>query len=54
MQTTRGIISVLLGKMISQRGWIKLEDTMPRHAFIHRLGAAMLMTAAVCLFLVST
>ncbi|MBN1797735.1 MAG: hypothetical protein JW822_04100 [Spirochaetales bacterium] len=54
LQTTRGMISVLLGKIISKRGWIKLEETMPRHAFIRRLGAAMLMTAAVCLFVVST
>lgn len=54
LQTTRGIISVLLGKIISKRGWIKLEETMPRHTFMRRLAAAMLMTAAVCLFVVST
>jgi hypothetical protein len=53
LQTTRGIISVLLGKTVSKLGWKDLEDTMPRYAFIRRLGAAVLMTAAVSLFVAS-
>ncbi len=53
LQTTRGIISVLLGKLVTSMGFKELEDKMSRYAFLRRLGAAILMTAAVCLFLVS-
>jgi drug/metabolite transporter (DMT)-like permease len=54
LQTTRGIMSVLLGKLVSRLGWKELEHAMSRYAFVRRLGAAILMTAAVCLFVVST
>jgi drug/metabolite transporter (DMT)-like permease len=53
LQTTRGIISVLLGKIVSRLGLKDLEEPMPRHAFVRRLGAALLMTAAVSLFVIS-
>jgi len=54
LQTTRGIFSVLMGKLIIKIGLKGIEDKMSRYAFLRRLGAAMLMTAAVCLFVVST
>lgn len=50
LQTTRGIISVLLGLLVSKLGFIRIEEKMGRYAFFRRLGAAVLMTGAVSLF----
>jgi drug/metabolite transporter (DMT)-like permease len=54
LQSTRGLISVVLGKLVLLFGIKGLEERMPRYAFIRRLGAAILMTAAVSLFVIST
>jgi drug/metabolite transporter (DMT)-like permease len=53
LQTTRGIISVLLGLLVTRLGFFHLEEKMLRHAFIRRLGTALLMTGAVSLFVIS-
>jgi drug/metabolite transporter (DMT)-like permease len=54
LQSTRGLISVVLGKLVLLFGIKGLEESMPRHAFLRRLGAAILMTASVSLFVIST
>lgn len=52
LQSTRGIMSVLMGGALSRWGLIHLEQARPRRVWVRRLAAAALMTAAVVLYAV--
>jgi drug/metabolite transporter (DMT)-like permease len=51
LQSTRGIISIVLGFMIAHIGFQALEPKPNHRMVIQRMVAALLMTAAVVLFL---
>ena len=53
LQSTRGITSVILGAILSGQGWHQLESRVERHVFFRRLIAALCMTTAVALYVVS-
>lgn len=53
LQSTRGIMSVILGAILSGQGWHQLESRVERHVFFRRLIAALCMTTAVALYVVS-
>ncbi len=50
LQSTRGIMSVLLGAAVAKVGWVGLEQKLKRRVLIRRLVAAMLMTGAIGLY----
>jgi drug/metabolite transporter (DMT)-like permease len=50
LQSTRGIISVILAAFVSLMGFHKLEQKVSRWVLIKRIFAAALMTAAVAMF----
>jgi uncharacterized membrane protein len=50
LQSTRGIISVVLAAFVSMMGFHKLEQKVSRPVLIKRIFAAALMTAAVAIF----
>lgn len=52
LQSTRGIISIVLGFVIAHIGFQALEPKPSKRMVIQRLAAAVLMTAAVVLFLI--
>lgn len=47
LQSTRGIMSVVLGAVLAHHGWHELEPRVDRTMFIKRIVAAALMTAAI-------
>ena len=51
LQSTRGIISIVLGFVIAHIGFEALEPKPSKRMIVQRLVAALLMTAAVVLFL---
>ena len=51
VQSTRGIIAVVLGATLAHLGWHDLEDRVDRGTFLRRLVAAAVMTAAIALFM---
>ena len=51
LQSTRGIISIVLGFVIAHIGFEALEPKPTHRMVVQRMGAALLMTAAVVLFL---
>lgn len=51
IQSTRGIISIAMGYAIAHMGFERLEPKISRSVYIRRLAAALLMTAAVALYL---
>lgn len=51
LQSTRGIISIVLGFVIAHIGFETLEPKPSRRMIVQRLAAAVMMTAAVVLFL---
>ncbi len=51
LQSTRGIISILLGAVLARIGLIHLEQKTTRGIFLQRLVAGALMIAAIALFL---
>ncbi len=52
IQSTRGIISILLGVFIAHIGFEALDAKITRTMFIQRIIAAILMTGSVALFLI--
>jgi uncharacterized membrane protein len=50
LQSTRGIQSILMGAVVAHLGMITLERKVARGAMLERIGAAVLMTAAIALF----
>ena len=53
LQSTRGIMSVILGAVVSGQGWHELESRVDRHVLVRRLIAAVCMTAAVALYVIA-
>lgn len=47
LQSTRGIMSVVLGAVLAHHGWHELESRVDRTMLIKRIVAAALMTAAI-------
>lgn len=54
LQSTRGIMSVIIGAILSGQGWHQLESQVDQHVFFRRLIAALCMTAAVALYVVAS
>jgi len=52
LQSTRGIMAVVAGAALAHLGWHDLEERVDRATLIRRFAAAVLMTAAVCLFVI--
>ncbi len=50
VQSSRGMISILLGTLVASAGFVKLEEKVGRSVFVRRLAAALLMAAAISLF----
>ena len=50
LQSTRGILSIVLGAGLARLGVEHLEERVPRAVLLQRIGAALLMCIAVWLF----
>lgn len=50
LQSFRGLISVLLGVLVSHLGHVHLETKQPGHVVVRRVAAAVFMVAAVALY----
>lgn len=50
LQSTRGIMSVVLCAVLARRGWLRLEEPVSRAMFWRRIAGAVLMTAAIAVF----
>lgn len=50
VQSTRGIMSVVIGATLAQLGWHELEQKVDRATLVRRIGAASLMTAAIAVY----
>lgn len=50
LQSTRGVMSVALGVVLANRGWHELEQPVDRATLLRRFAAALLMTAAIALY----
>ena len=50
LQSSRGLMSVVLGALLAHHGWAAVEAKLPRKIFIQRIAAAGLMIAAVALY----
>ena len=53
LQSTRGIISVLMGAQVARLGWVHLERRATRATVVRRLFAAAMMVLAVCLYAIA-
>jgi drug/metabolite transporter (DMT)-like permease len=54
LQSTRGIISILLAKVVARRGWYDLESAMTRAMLVRRLFAACLFTLAIACYVIGS
>jgi len=52
LQATRGVMAVVLGAWLAKAGWHDLEERVDRGTFIRRVTAALLMVAAIALYVV--
>lgn len=50
IQSTRGIIAVILGALIAKFAWSEHEEKLSRSVFIRRIAAASLITCAIMIF----
>ena len=50
VQSTRGVLSILMGVLIARLGHLHLESTVPASVFWRRVAAAAMMTAAVAMY----
>ena len=53
LQSTRGLISIVIGAHLAGLGMVHLEQKHPRHVVLRRLGAAAMMCAAIALYRIS-
>lgn len=53
IQSTRALLSVLLGLAVTRLGFLKIENMASRAVFFSRLGGAALMTGAIALYFYS-
>jgi len=52
LQSTRGVMSVVVGAALAHAGWHDLEEQVDRATLMMRIAAAMLMTAAIALWFI--
>jgi drug/metabolite transporter (DMT)-like permease len=52
LQATRGVMAVVIGAWLAKAGWHDLEERVDRGTFIRRVIAALLMVAAIALYVV--
>jgi drug/metabolite transporter (DMT)-like permease len=52
LQATRGVMAVVLGAILARAGWHDLEERVDRGTFIRRGLAAVLMVAAIAIYVV--
>ena len=52
LQSTRGVMSVAIGAALAHLGWHELEQRVDRVTLLRRLAAALLMTAAIALYVI--
>jgi drug/metabolite transporter (DMT)-like permease len=52
LQSTRGVMSVALGVVLAHLGWHELEQRVERATLLRRVAAAVLMTAAIALYVI--
>lgn len=52
LQSTRGIVSVILGVVLSGQGWHQLESNIEQTVFLRRFLAALCMTTAIGLYVI--
>ena len=50
VQSTRGLVSILIAFVVAKMGYEHLESRVPTNVFARRVLAAVLMTAAIILF----
>lgn len=50
--SSRGLFAVLIGAVLAHRGWHELEQRVDRATLVRRLAAAVLMTAAIALYVI--
>jgi len=50
VQSTRGVISILIGSIIAWKGYVHLENTTNFKVFFKRIFAALLITLAIIVF----
>jgi len=50
LQSTRGLIAILLGAWLAHAGWHDLEEPVDRGTLVRRALAALLMTVAIALY----
>lgn len=50
LQSTRGMLAVVMGAALAHAGWHELEERVDRATLLRRLAAAGLMTAAITLY----
>jgi hypothetical protein len=53
LQSTRGIISIVLGAAVSKLGHVHIERHVPRAVFWRRMAAAAMMLAAIAMYLLA-
>lgn len=49
LQSTRGVMAVVIGAALARAGWHDLEESVDRSTFLRRVAAAVLMVAAVAM-----
>jgi len=52
LQSTRGVMAVGLGLALAHHGWHDLEQRVDRGTFARRVAAALLMTAAIAIYVI--
>jgi len=52
LQSTRGVMAVVLGAALAHHGWHDLEQRVDRATLLRRVAAALLMTAAIAVYVV--
>jgi drug/metabolite transporter (DMT)-like permease len=50
LQSTRGVMAIVIGAVLAHLGWHELEDRVDRFTLLRRVMAAALMTAAIALY----
>lgn len=50
--SSRGLFAVVFGAVLAHRGWHELEQRVDRATLLRRVAAAMLMTAAIALYVI--
>jgi len=50
LQSTRGVMAIVMGAWLARAGWHELEERVDRATLLRRITAAVLMVAAIALF----